>query len=125
MYTLAITIDYHYWKHDCKYYHVRQTEKKALESYFQKQDKTFFAGNIIISQSKSNTFLIALSTKSFSSNILSFAPKKQSNFLQIDLFSKLANNNKLTSDKYKKYLKNNLYLYYSTKDYKLNFYSKK
>ena len=120
MYTLVMTIDHYYWKHDCKYYHVRQTEKKALESYFQKQDKTFFASNIIISQSKSNTFLVALSAKPFSSNILSFASKKQSNSLQIDLFSKLANNNKLISDKHKKHLENNLYLYCSTGDYKLN-----
>jgi len=43
----------------------------------------------------------------------------------MDLSSKLANNSKLTSDKCKKYLKNNLCLYYDVEDYKSNFYPKK
>ena len=43
----------------------------------------------------------------------------------MNLSSKLANNSKLTSNKYKKYLKNNLYLYYSARNYKLDFYPKK
>ena len=43
----------------------------------------------------------------------------------MDLSSKLASNGKLTSDKYKKYLKNNLCLYCSAGDYKLNSYPKK
>ena len=43
----------------------------------------------------------------------------------MDLSSKLANNNKLTSDEYKKHLKNNLCLYYGTKDHKLDFCPKK
>jgi len=34
-------------------------------------------------------------------------------------------NSKLTSDKYKKYLKNNLYLYYGVEDHKLDFCPKK
>ncbi len=38
----------------------------------------------------------------------------------MNLSFKLANNGKLTSDKHKKYLENNLCLYYNTKDYKLN-----
>jgi len=38
----------------------------------------------------------------------------------MDLFSKLANNGKLTSNKHKKYLKNNLCLYCGTGDYKLD-----
>ena len=33
MYTLVMTIDHHYWKHDCKCHHARQVEKEALESY--------------------------------------------------------------------------------------------
>jgi len=37
----------------------------------------------------------------------------------------LANNGKLTSDKRKKHLKNNLCLYYGAEDYKLDFCSKK
>ena len=37
----------------------------------------------------------------------------------------MAKNNKLTSNECKKHLKNNLYLYYRARDYKLNFYLKK
>ena len=43
----------------------------------------------------------------------------------MDLSFKLASNGKLTSDEYKKYLKNNLYLYYSARDHKLDSCSKK
>jgi len=43
----------------------------------------------------------------------------------MDLSSKLANNNKLTSNKCKKHLKNNLYLYCSAGDHKLESYPKK
>jgi len=43
----------------------------------------------------------------------------------VDLFSKLASNGKLTDDKYKKHLKNNLYLYCGAENYKLDFCSKK
>ena len=57
--------------------------------------------------------------------MLSPTPKKQSNSLQINLFSKLTNNSKLTSNECKKYLKNSLCLYYSVRDYKLDFCSKK
>ena len=42
----------------------------------------------------------------------------------MDLSSKLASNSKLTSDEYKKHLKNNLCLYCSVGDYKLDFYPK-
>jgi len=38
----------------------------------------------------------------------------------VDLSSKLANNGKLTSDEYKKHLKNNLCLYCGTGDHKLD-----
>jgi len=43
----------------------------------------------------------------------------------VDLSSKLASNGKLTSDKHKKHLKNNLYLYCSAGDHKLDFCPKK
>ena len=43
----------------------------------------------------------------------------------MDLFYKLANNSKLTSNKHKKYLENNLCLYCNVKDYKLYSYPKK
>jgi len=43
----------------------------------------------------------------------------------MDLSSKLASNGKLTSDKRKKHLENNLYLYCSAGDHKLDFCSKK
>jgi len=43
----------------------------------------------------------------------------------VDLSSKLASNSKLTSNKCKKYSENNLCLYYSAGDHKLDFYPKK
>ena len=43
----------------------------------------------------------------------------------MDLFSKLANNSKLTNNKCKKYLENNLYLYCSAEVHKLDSCSKK
>ena len=78
------------------------------------------------SQNKTNTSLVAFSTKnSFSKSSPSFVPKKQPNTLWVDLSSKLANNGKLTSDKCKKHLKNNLCLYCGAGDYKLDSYLKK
>ena len=69
---------------------------------------------------------MALSAKnSFSKSLLSPTSKKQSNTPQVDLFSKLASNGKLTSDKCKKCLENNLCLYYSAEDYKLDSCPKK
>ena len=125
MYALAITINHHYWEHSYEHHHVRQAEKEALESHFWKQDKASTAGNAMVSQSKTNTSPAALSTKSASKLSLSPTPKKQLNFLQVDLSSKLASNGKLTSDKHKKWLENNLCLYYSVGDYKLDFCPKK
>ena len=43
----------------------------------------------------------------------------------MDLSSKLASNGKLTSDECKKYLENNLCLYCSAEDHKLDFCPKK
>ena len=78
------------------------------------------------SQNKTNSSPVASSTKNPSSkSFLSPTPKKQSNTLQVDLSSKLASNSKLTSDEYKKCLKNNLCLYCSTGDHKLDFCPKK
>ena len=78
------------------------------------------------SQNKMNPSPVALSTKTFSSKpSLSSTPKKQSNSLWIDLSSKLANNGKLISDKHKKCLKNDLCLYYSIEDHKLDSCPKK
>jgi len=45
--------------------------------------------------------------------------------LTVDLSFKLASNGKLTSNKCKKHLENNLYLYCGTEDHKLDFCSKK
>jgi len=79
------------------------------------------------SQSKANLSLAASSAKNPSSkSSLSPTPqKKQPNTLRIDLSSKLASNGKLTSDEHKKYLKNNLYLYCSAGDHKLDSCPKK
>jgi len=53
------------------------------------------------------------------------APKKQPNTLQVDLSFKLASNSKLTSDKCKKHLENNLCLYCGAGDHKLDSCPKK
>ena len=77
-------------------------------------------------QNKANLSLVASSTKNSSSKLsLSSTPKKQPNTLQVDLSSKLASNGKLTSNECKKCLENNLCLYYSIEDHKLDFYPKK
>ena len=78
------------------------------------------------SQNKANPSPVALSTKTFSPKSSLFSTsKKQPNSLQVDLFSKLANNGKLTNDECKKYLKNNLCLYCGVEDHKLDSCSKK
>ena len=126
MYILAMTIDHCYWEWDHKRHCARQAEKKALESHFWKQGKASTSGPATASQNKANTFPVALFTKNSSSkSSLSSAPKKQSNTPQVDLSSKLASNSKLTSDECKKHLKNNLCLYYSIRDYKLDSCPKK
>ena len=77
-------------------------------------------------QNKTNSSLAASSAKTFSSKLsLSPTSKKQSNSLWMDLSSKLANNSKLTSDEYKKCLKNNLCIYCGAGDHKLEFCPKK
>ena len=125
MYTLAMTIDHHYWECNCKCYHIRQVEREALKSHFQKQGKASSTSNATVPQNKANTFLMASSAKSSLSKLLFPALKKQSNSSQVDFSSKLASNGKLTSDKCKKYLENNLYLYCSIRDHKLDSCSKK
>ena len=126
MYALAITIDYYYWERDREYHHARQVEKEALESYSQKQEKASTSGPATASQNKVNLALATLSAKNSSPKSSLFpAPKKQPNTPWVDLSSKLANNGKLTSDKHKKYLKNNLCFYYSARDHKLDSCPKK
>jgi len=77
-------------------------------------------------QNKANPSLVASSTKNSSSKS-SPSPvlKKQTNTPWVDLSSKLASNSKLTSDEHKKRLENNLYLYCSAGDHKLDSYPKK
>ena len=80
----------------------------------------------MISQSKANQSLAASSIKNSSSKWSpSPAPKKQLNTLQVDLSSKLASNEKLTSDECKKCLENNLCLYCGAGDHKLDSCPKK
>ena len=77
-------------------------------------------------QNKANLFPAASSAKSSSSKSLSSSAfKKQPNTPWVDLSSKLASNSKLTSGKHKKHLENNLCLYCSAGDHKLDFYLKK
>ena len=121
MYTLVIIINHHYQKQNHEYHHAKQVEKEALESHSWKQGKTFTSGTAMAPQNKANLSLVALSAKKSSSKLpLSPTSKKQPNTLQVDLFSKLASNGKLTSDEHKKHLKNNLCLYCSAGDHKLD-----
>jgi len=124
MYALAMTIDHHYWERDRECHRARQAEKEVLES--RKQGKTSTSVSVTASQSKANPFPAASSTKNPSFKPFpSPAPKKQPNTPQVDLSSKLASNGKLTSDEHKKHLENNLCLYCSAKDHKLDSYPKK
>ena len=126
IYALAMTIDHRYWERDCKCHCARQAEKEALESHSQKQGKASTSGTAMALQNKTNLSLVALSAKSSSSKSPSSpASKKQPNTPWVDLSSKLANNGKLTSGKRKKHLENNLCLYCSAGDYKLDSCSKK
>ena len=78
------------------------------------------------SQSKANPSPAVSSAKNTSSKPSPFpTPKKQPNTPWVDLSSKLASNGKLTSDKCKKCLENNLCLYCGARDYKLDSYPKK
>ena len=117
MYALAMTINHHYWQ----YHYARQVEKVALESYSQKQGKASSASHSMTFQNEANSSPVVLSTKTspFKPYLFSTS-KKQPNSLQVNLSSKLSSNSKLTSN-----FKNNMYLYCSTKDYKLDFCSKK
>ena len=127
MYVLAMTINHRYWECDYEYHYVRQVEKKVLESYSRKQGKASTFGSAIASQNKANPSLIALSAKTFfsSKSFLSPAPKKQPNSPWVNLSSKLDSNSKLTSNKHKKCLENNLCFYYSIGDHKLDSCPKK
>ena len=101
-------------------------EKEVLKSHSQKQEKASTSGSVTASQSKANLSLVASSAKNPSSKPSpSPAPKKQSNTLWVDLSSKLASNGKLTSDKCKKCLENNLCLYCGAGDHKLDSCPKK
>jgi len=126
MYALAMTIDHRYWKQDHECHRARQVEKEALKSHSQKQGKASTSGSVTASQSKANLSLAASSTKNPSSKPSpSPAPKKQPNTPWMDLSSKLASNGKLTSDKHKKHLENNLCLYCGAENYKLDSCPKK
>jgi len=126
MYALAMTIDHRYWERDRERHRARQAEKEALESHSRKQGKAPTSGSGTASQNKANPSPAASSTKNpFSKSSPSTAPKKQPNTPRVDLSSKLANNGKLTSDKRKKRLENNLCLYCSAGDHKLDSCPKK
>jgi len=126
MYALAMTIDHRYWERDCECHRARQVEKEALESHSRKQGKASTSSSVMASQSKANLSPAALSAKNSSSKPSpSPAPKKQPNTPQVDLSSKLASNGKLTSNERKKRLENNLCLYCSAGDHKLDSCPKK
>ena len=121
-----MTINHHYWKRDCECHYARQAEKEALKSHSQKQGKASTSSSATASQNKVNLSPAASSIKNpFSKPSLSPTPKKQPNTPWVDLSSKLASNGKLTSNECKKCLKNNLCLYYSAGDHKLDSCSNK
>jgi len=121
-----MTINHHCWERDCKCHCARQAEKEALKSHSRKQGKASTSSSVMASQSKANPSPAASSTKNPSSKPSSSpAPKKQPNTPWVDLSSKLASNGKLTSDKCKKHLKNNLCLYCGAEDHKLDSCPKK
>ena len=126
MYALAMTINHCYWKRDRERHRTRQVEKEALESHSWKQGKASTSGSVTASQSKANPSPVASSAKnpSFKPSP-SPASKKQPNTPRVDLSSKLASNGKLTSDKRKKRLEDNLCLYCSAGDHKLDSCPKK
>jgi len=126
IYALAMTINHHYWEQDCERHHARQVEKEALESHSWKQGKASTSSSAMASQNKANTPPAAPSAKNPSSKSSPFpTPKKQPNTLRVDLSSKLASNGKLTSNKCKKHLENNLCLYCGAEDHKLDSCPKK
>jgi len=126
MYALAMTINHCCWERDHECHHARQVEKEALEFHSRKQEKAFTSSSAMASQNKANSAPAASSTKNPSSKSSpSPTPKKQPNTPWVDLSSKLANNSKLTSDKHKKCLENNLCLYCGAGDHKLDSCSKK
>ena len=118
-----MTIDHHYWERDHEHHCARQIEKEALESHSWKQGKASTSSSVTVSQSKANLSPVALSAKNpFSKSSMFPASKKQPNTPWIDLSFKLTSNGKLTSDKHKKCLENNLCLYCGTGDHKLDSY---
>ena len=121
MYALSMTIDHRYWERDRECHRARQAEKEALESHSRKQGKASTSSSVTASQSKANPSPVASSAKPS----LSPTPKKQPNTPRVDLSSKLASNGKLTSDERKKCLENNLCLYCSAGDHKLDSCPKK
>ena len=119
-------IDHCYWKRDHEHHCARQAEKEALKSHFRKQGKASTSSSVTASQSKANPSSAAPFVKNPSSKpSLAPAPKKQPNTPRVDLSSKLASNGKLTSNKCKKCLKNNLCLYCGAGDHKLDSCPKK
>ena len=75
-----MTIDHHYWERDHEHHCIRQVEKEALESHFQKQGKASTSGSATASQNKANSAPVAPFTKNPSSKLSLFpTPKKQPN----------------------------------------------
>jgi len=121
-----MTIDHYYWECDHKHHCARQVEKEALESHSWKLSLASISGPATASQNKTNLSPAVSFAKTFFLKLsLSPVSKKQPHTPQVDLSSKLASNGKLTSEKRKKHLENNLYLYCNAEDHKLDFCPKK
>jgi len=119
-------INHYYWECDYECHYARQAEKEALKSHSWKQEKASTSGTAIASKNKANPSPATSSAKNSFPKLSPFpALKKQSNTPWVNLSSKLASNSKLTSDECKKHFKNNLCLYCSTRDHKLDSCPKK
>ena len=107
-------------------------EKNATDSYSYKQDKHTLSSSFtpssvpFYSQTVFFSASISLYSTTKPSKILSFSIKSSSLFTScVDLSNKLDKNSKLNSNKWKHYIDNNLYLYYRSKEYKVDEYPKK
>jgi len=125
MYQLAIIFDNCYWEQNHEQDHLQNTEKKAADSYNQKQGK--------IAQYSTSSQSSALSRSQSSTNLPQTVPSRNSlkpprppfsiaklpslSTPCVDLSDKLGRDSKLNSNEHKHYIDNNLCLYCRLKDH--------
>jgi len=121
MYQLAITFDNRYWEWNCEWDCLWNIEKKAADSYYQKQSK--IAQYSAFSQSSIPTHP-QLSTNppqtAPSQNSLKPSRSPSPSTLHVDLSDKLGRDSKLNGNERKHCIDNNLFLYCRLKDHKVD-----